>query len=371
MRDAGLRVLDLTSIDTWWDSMDCRLRRIAVGDGVTDDPTNSWCQGTFAELGQAEKDRVEAIFKALTSIDCVVQQMPEVSITAGDDITEGGNAVFTVTASPAPHAALSVTIAVSQTGDFGVSPGSQTVTIPTTGSATLTIATTNDNVDEANGSVTATVNSGTGYTVDSTAGSATVVVEDDDDTSPPPPTTPEVSITAGDDITEGGNAVFTVTASPAPHAALSVTIAVSQTGDFGVSPGSQTVTIPTSGSATLTIATTNDNVDEANGSVTATVNSGTGYTVSTTAGSATVVVEDDDDTSPPPPTTPEVSITAGDDITEGGNAVFTVTASPAPHAALSVTIAVSQTGDFGVFTWISDSDHPDQRQRHADDCYDE
>ena len=222
------------------------------------------------------------------------------------------------------------------------------MTIPTSGSATLTIATTNDNVDEANGSVTATVNSGTGYTVSTTAGSATIVVEDDDDTSPPPPTTPEVSITAGDDITEGGNAVFTVTASPAPHAALSVTIAVSQTGDFGVSPGSQTVTIPTSGSATLTIATTNDNVDEANGSVTATVNSGTGYTVSTTAGSATIAVEDDD--AAPAPVMPCVSITAGDDITEGGNAVFTVTASPAPNAAVSVTVRVSQTGDFGVTT---------------------
>ncbi len=429
LRDAGLRVLDLTSVDTWWDSMDCRLRRVAVGDGVTDDPTNPWCQGTFAELGQAEKDRVEAIFEALTSIDCVIHQTPEISITAGASITEGENAVFTVTADPAPSADLDVTVTVSQTGDFGVTPGSHTVTIPTSGSVTLTVATSDDNVDEADGFAAATVSEGEGYTVSDAAGSATVVVTDDDgaptkvctpnlpsdaitvaevkgwrdefshsehvsrwnrvlaalgedsgetamtaaqaeaikqqfdnsrwdrtlrtlealeDCSDPPDTTPEVSITADASITEGENSVFTVTASPTPHAPLAVTIALSQSGDFGVSPGSQTVTIPTSGSATLTVATVNDSVDEADGSVTATVNSGTGYTVSTTAGSATIAVEDDDDTSPPPPTTPEVSITAGDDITEGENSVFTVTASPTPHAPLAVTIALSQSGDFGV-----------------------
>ncbi len=258
--------------------------------------------------------------------------MPEVSITGGGAVTEGGGATFTVTADPAPTADLDITVVVTRDGDHGVTPGSQTVTIPATGSATLTVATSDDGVDEADGAVTATVSAGPGYIVSTTAGAATVAVADDD--------VPEISIVSNGDVTEGGNATFALTASPAPHASLAVTIAVSQSGDFGVSPGSQTVTIPATGSATLTVATTNDGSDEADGSVTATVSAGQGYSVSTTAGAATVAVADDD--------VPAISIVSHGDVTEGGDATFTLTASPAPHASLAVTIAVSQSGDFGV-----------------------
>ncbi len=276
----------------------------------------------------------------------VADDDPEISIVSDGDVTEGDNASFTLTASPAPAADLDVTIAVSQSGDYGVTPGSQTVTIPTSGSYTLTVATSDDSVDEADGSVTATVNTGTDYTVSATAGAATVAIADDDDPSPPP--TPEVSIAAGSGVTEGASASFTLTANPAPAADLDVTIAVSQSGDFGVTPGSHTVTIPSSGSSTFTVATVNDTVDESDGSVTVTVNTGTGYTVSATAGAATVAIADDDDPSPPP--TPEVSIAAGSGVTEGAGASFTLTASPAPTSPLSVTVNVSQSGDFGVAT---------------------
>ena len=285
-------------------------------------------------------DRTVRTLEALEQCNNPPAATPEISVTAGSGITEGGDATFTVTANPAPAANLDVAVAVAQTGDYGASTGSQTVSIPTSGSATLTVATSDDGVDEADGSVTATVSSGTGYTVSATAGSATVAVADDD--------VPEISIVSNGGITEGGNASFTLTASLAPHAPLAVSVAVSQSGDYGVTPGSQTVSIPTSGSATLTIATTNDSVDEADGSVTATVSAGQGYTVSGTAGSATVAVADDDDAAPP--AMPEISITAGSGVTEGGTATFTLTASPAPSSALSVSVSVAQTGDFGVST---------------------
>ena len=142
-------------------------------------------------------------------------------------------------------------------------------------------------MDEVDGSVTATVNTGTDYTVSATAAAATVTVADDD--------VPEVSISSDGDVTEGSDATFTITASPAPASSLDVTVDVSQSGDYGATTGVQTVTIPTSGSYTLTIATGDDSVDEADGSVTATVNTGTDYTVSATAGAATVAVADDDD----------------------------------------------------------------------------
>ncbi len=113
--------------------------------------------------------------------------------------------------------------------------------------------------------------------------------------TPPPPPTPEISIASDGDVTEGSAASFTITASPTPAADLSVNVSVSQSGDYGVTTGAQTITVPTTGSYTLTVATTDDSTDEADGSVTATVSSGTGYTVSTSGGAATAAVSDNDD----------------------------------------------------------------------------
>ncbi|MCY3939122.1 MAG: hypothetical protein OXG22_12295, partial [Chloroflexi bacterium] len=396
------------------------------------------------------RERWALVLKVAKKLDAERQQAaqqvtPEISVTAGDGITEGGNASFTVTASPAPSSPLSVSVTVSQSGDYAASgtTGAQTVTIPTSGSMSHTVATVNDDIDEADGSVTLTLNAGDGYTIASGKGTAAVDVTDDDaaaqaqqeeqscvtddadllaeveaktkdpwngarpdllemftrsyntmkgdddytvadvkarpdkqepnwqgdgpnelwqkiykeldrleacreassETEEPTPT-PEVSVTAGGGITEGGNASFIVTASPTPTSALTVTLTVSQTGDYGVSTGTKSVTIPTSGSVSHAVATMNDDTDEANGSVTVTLNAGSGYTVSS-QGTASVSVADDDD---PPPATPEVSVTGGSGITEGGNASFAVTASPAPSSALTVTITVTQNGDYGVST---------------------
>ena len=227
--------------------------------------------------------------------------VPEVSVAAGSGITEGGDATFTVTAAPTPYAALPVELTVSASGDFGAATGSRTVTIPSSGSYTLTVSTVGDNVDEPDGSATVSVSGGTGYTVSSSAGSATVAVSDDDD---PPPTVPEISIAAGSAVTEGTAASFTLTANPAPASALSVSVTVAQSGNYGADTGVRTVTIPTGGSYTLNVATANDNTDEADGSVTATIGTGTGYTVSSTQSAATVAVSDDDDPPPPPPPVP-------------------------------------------------------------------
>ncbi len=216
---------------------------------------------------------------------------PEISIASDGDVTEGGAASFTITASPAPSTDLTVSVSVSQSGDYGVSTGAQTVTIPTSGTYTLSVATSDDSADEADGSVTATVTTGTGYTVSSSGSAATAAVSDDD--------VPEISIAAGAGVSEGNAASFTISASPTPHAALSVNVSVSQSGDYGATTGVQTVSIQPGGSYTLTISTSDDSADETDGSVTATVNIGSGYTVSSSGGAATVSVSDNDD----PPST--------------------------------------------------------------------
>ena len=142
------------------------------------------------------------------------------------------------------------------------------------------------------------------------------------DNNPPPPPDPTVSISPGADITEGADATFTISVSPAQTTSLDVTVTVSQSGNYAL-PGQQTVTVPSSGSYTLTVGTTNDATDELDGSVTASIDSGIGYTVSSSSGSATVTVADDD--------VPELSIASGGNVTEGANASFTISATPTPH----------------------------------------
>ena len=112
----------------------------------------------------------------------------------------------------------------------------------------------------------------------------------------PPPVPPEISIGAGDPVNEGTAATFTVTAAPAPAVDLTVNLELAQTGEF-VAPGdlgAKTVTVPVSGSAELQVATEDDAVAEAHGSVTVKVTAGTGYTVHATEGAATVAVNDND-----------------------------------------------------------------------------
>ena len=216
---------------------------------------------------------------------------PEVNITNASGGTEGDNVTFTVTASPAPTSDLAVSITAATTGDFGYGTLPTTVTIPTTGSATITVTTTNDQVNEADGSVTLTLNAGSDYTVSATQGTATVSVSDNDDP-------PVVSITAGSDITEGGSATFTISTNPAPTTNLDVSVTVSQGGDFAASTGAQTVTISAGASSTtLTLATTDDQTDESDGSVTVTLLDGADYDLGVSK-TAKVTVSDNDD--PPP-----------------------------------------------------------------------
>ncbi len=273
---------------------------------------------------------------------------PEISITGGPVVTEGEDASFTLTASPAPFADLSVKVTVAENGSFVMQGeiGVRQVTVGASGMATFTVSTTDDSEEEANGSVTATVESGSGYTAARPpAHSAAVVVNDNDS---PPPTDPVVSITSGPAVTEGEDASFVLTASPAPVADLSVHVTVAENGLFAAPGelGMKQVTVGASGTATFAVSTTDDSEDEANGSVTATVESGSGYAAaSLPAHSAAVVVRDNDS---PPSTDPVVSISSGPAVTEGEAASFVLTASPVPVADLSVHVTVAENGSFAM-----------------------
>ena len=310
------------------------LDRLEGRTGMSDADIAAWLARSRQYGWQDGIQTLPKVQAALAALAAVPQQqpatMPVVTIAAdAPSVTEGETAAFTLTATPPPPADLTVSVTVATTGDYGIAGESRTVTIPTTGSFVLTLATTGDTTDEPDGSVTVTVADGAGYTVGSSA-SGTVAIRDDDEPAP------VVSITAGDAVTEGGDAVFTLTASPLPASPLAVSVTVAASGDYGIAGASRTVTIPTAGSFTLTLATADDAADEPDGSVTVTVNDGAGYTVGSSA-SGTVSVRDDD--LPPP----AVSITAAAaSVTEGGAASYTVSADRAPDADLTITLSVTE-----------------------------
>ena len=147
-----------------------------------------------------------------------------------------------------------------------------------------------------------------------------------------------------EEVTEGGAARFTVRATPAPRAGapLSVRVAVSQRGDFASSgqTGIRSIPVDESGTASFSVSTEDDAIDEPDGAVTATVGTGNGYTPHASSNSAEVTIRDND--------LPVVTIEAVEEsISEGGAARFTLSATPvpAPGTSLNVRVRVSQRGD--------------------------
>ena len=230
--------------------------------------------------------------------DSSVPAGPEVTILGGGDIAEGAAAVLTVQANPVPASDLTVALAIADdtASDFLAEndEGPKTVTIKAgESSAAYTLTTVDDNVEEADGSVSAMVEAGTGYRV-GTPSKVVVAVSDDDD---PAPVAPVVNIAGGAGVTEGAPASFTVTANPAPAAPLTVALTIDQSGDYAATgeTGVREVVVPTEGSMTFEVATVNDTVDEPDGSISATLAAGTGYAVAASPDDmASVAVADDD-----------------------------------------------------------------------------
>ena len=261
------------------------------------------------------------------------------SITTADPttITEGTAATFTVTLDlAAPAGGLTISVGVTQSGSYIEGSAPETVVIAegaTTG--TLTVSTEDDSLDETDGAITAVINAGVGYTV-GTPSTAMVTVNDDDVLL--------VSITTADPttITEGTAATFTVTLDlAAPAGGLTISVGVTQSGSYIEGSAPETVVIAEGATTgTLTVSTEDDSLDETDGSITAELNAGVGYTVGTPS-TAMVTVNDDD--------VLLASITTADPttITEGTAATFTVTLDlAAPAGGLTISVGVTQSGNY-------------------------
>ena len=205
---------------------------------------------------------------------------PVVSITPAKEYaaeTAGKGGKFTVSRTGPTTSHLVVYLFVSEKTDGGqifmdhADKGLRMLLIPSgRSSATYTARIKSDQVDEPNGEVSVLVRSSGNYTIDGTAGKASVPILDDDG--------PQiVSIEAGaSPVTEGQDATFTIRRTGGPiTGSLTVGLGVeekdSSAGDFVASTDEgrdKTVTIPAGQlSVTYTVPTVNDNVDEDDGPV--------------------------------------------------------------------------------------------------------
>ncbi len=269
-------------------------------------------------------------------------------------VAEGGTRSYTVKLATEPTASVTVAITSSNTDVVTVNPASLTFT--RTGSnlwstaQTVTVSAIEDTVRGHNSVRIMHEASNGGY--NNVSGEVAVRVTDNDVISPPPPpppppVTPDVSITAGEAISEGGEAIFTLTADPAPTTSLIVHVQVTQDGDFATSgqTGTRSVSLGSDGTARLTVATVDDVEDEPDGSLTATVEPGDGYSPHPTNEAASVEVTDNDD----PPVTLEVAFASATTraAENAGTQEVSVTLAPPPTAALTLTYTTGGTATAG------------------------
>ena len=221
--------------------------------------------------------------------------LPAITIVAGTSpVTEGTAAVFTLSRTGSPTAALTVNVTVSETGGDMVAAsneGARTVAfLANSATATLSVTTASDSVDEANSVVTATVSADTGspasYSVGTTA-SAMVTVEDDD--------TRDVTVsTAALTVNEGTTGTYTVVLNSQPTANVTVTPSRTGSSDVTFSPATLTFTAlnwNTVQPVTVTAAQDSDAVDDS-----ATISHAVtgGDYVGVTVESVVVTVDDDE-----------------------------------------------------------------------------
>ena len=218
-------------------------------------------------------------------------------------ITEAGTGAATVTVDAGEHlSSQSHTFAleIGGTADAGVdytltdSGGNElsspyTMTLPGgSRSVTTTVTAVDDEIEESGETIEVTLRLRGSFVA-----RQTIAIADNDAGKPA-----QVTITVPDEtLEEGADAVFTLTRSGLATAALTVSVDVA--GGDGFVPagnlGAGTVTFGAGvATATMTVATLDDDRKEHRGTITATVGSGDGYVAHATRGSANVVVVDND-----------------------------------------------------------------------------
>ncbi|NOJ20792.1 tandem-95 repeat protein, partial [Vibrio jasicida] len=320
------------------------------------------------------------------------------SVSNAGDVSEGSDAVFTVSLSNEVQSPVVVNLSPKTDGNYtaededlgnmtvtyidgegqeqtlDVSPNGD-VTIPAgVTDITVTITTTQDDVYEGAESFGLVVTESGGITSNGVASGEAVIK---DDGSAVGPTTPDndkplLSISGGGDINEGEEALFVVSLSNQTESPVVINLATSTSGaytaensdikDFVVTykdsegetkslavSDNGDVTIPAGITAIeVSVPTTQDDVYEGSESFGLIATESAGITSN---GSAVGQANIKDDGSVVGPTTPDndkptLSVDGGGNVNEGENAVFTVSLSNQTESAVVVNLSVETDGNY-------------------------
>ena len=207
--------------------------------------------------------------------DKVLRVQVEISPLAADVF----NINYSLSGTATPGVDYSIPGRNGNSGSFIVSQFSHLLTFP--------IYLTDDGVVEGEETIVVTLTAGSGYSVGSSA-VFTLTLQDS--------VKPVITVTGSPAIQEGQSAVFTLTADTSPVHDLEVGVNVAESGDQVAESmlGNKTVTILAgTQTATLEIATTDDDIHEESSVITVSVIDGSGYITGELV-SASVAVADDD-----------------------------------------------------------------------------
>ena len=320
------------------------------------------------------------------------------SVSNAGDVSEGSDAVFTVSLSNEVQSPVVVNLSPKTDGNYtaededlgnmtvtyidgegqeqtlDVSPSGD-VTIPAgVTDITVTITTTQDDVYEGAESFGLVVTESGGITSNGVASGEALIK---DDGSAVGPTTPDndkplLSISGGGDINEGEEAIFVVSLSNQTESPVVINLATSTSGaytaensdikDFVVtykdSEGeTKSLTVSDNGDVTIpagitaievSVPTTQDDVYEGSESFGLIATESAGITSN---GSAVGQANIKDDGSVVGPTTPDndkptLTVDGGGNVDEGENAVFTVSLSNQTESAVVVNLSVETDGNY-------------------------
>ena len=254
--------------------------------------------------------------------------LPELSIADAGGGEATARVVFTVSLSGDYHQDVSANWSTSSgTATAGadyttVSNAALTVARGST-AARLTVTVANDTTDEPPETFTVTLSDPANATLSTTAGSATGTIADDD------LSTVNIAAVAAS-VTEGAAVAFVVSRGIADNAALTVNLESSATGNFlAATPPTSMMIAAGAMSATVSVATDDDEVIEETGSLTLTIQDDSGYERGSDS-SATVTIGDNDARF-------TLGVAGGGTVNEGSNAAFTVTLSEA-SASEQITV---------------------------------
>jgi Ca2+-binding RTX toxin-like protein len=216
-------------------------------------------------------------------------------------VSEDGtaNLVYTFTRTGATTNALTVNYSIAGTADAtdytGATPGTgKTITLnPGSATASLTIDPTADAIVEANETVALTLATGTGYTIGTTTAVTGTITNDD-----LPTITLDVNF-SGISEDSPSNFVYTFTRTGSTTNAITANYSIAGTATatdyIGATPGiGKTITFAAgSATATLTLDPTADTILETDETISLQLDTGTGYTVGTTAAQIAIIINDD------------------------------------------------------------------------------